>query len=128
MSQQSPPPIPYKKLKNLQERKIEFDRIRAKFTDRIPIVCERAPKSKLPTTSKIKYLIPQDLTLGQFLFVIRKQIALPAHQAIFIIVGGNILTSSSSLSDVYSKYKDKDDGFLYITYTGENTFGDYTTS
>lgn len=115
--------LPYKKAKTLLERKEEFTRIRGKFADRIPIVCERAQKSTLPTSAKIKYLLPKDLTLGQFLYVIRKQIALPSHQAIFIIVNGNILTTSSLLSDVYNKYKDKDDGFLYVTYTGENTFG-----
>jgi len=31
-----------------------------------------------------KYLVPADLTMGQFVYVIRKRIKLPADQAIFV--------------------------------------------
>ena len=34
----------------------------------------------------------------------------------------NIPPTSASLKDIYDEHKD-DDGFLYMTYAGENTFG-----
>ena len=31
-------------------------------------------------------------------------------------------TTGDNIANLYSKYKDED-GFLYVTYAGENTFG-----
>jgi GABA(A) receptor-associated protein len=47
-------------------------RIRAKYPDRIPVICEKALKSNLEDIDKKKYLVPSDLTVGQFVYVIRK--------------------------------------------------------
>lgn len=118
------PPLPYKRQLSHAERKAECARVLKKFPDRIPVVCERSPKSTtaLPFSAKIKYLIPRDLTLAQFIYIIRKQTNMPAEQAIFMVVNGKIMTGASMMSAIYEKYCDPD-GFLYITYTGENTFG-----
>lgn len=68
-------------------------------------------------------MVPADLTVGQFVYVIRKRIKLSPEKAIFIFVSGNVLPPTASLmSTVYEEHKDED-GFLYITYSGENTFG-----
>jgi GABA(A) receptor-associated protein len=97
-------------------------RIRSKYPDRVPIICEKAPKSGVPDIDKKKYLVPSDLTVGQFVYVIRKRIKLPAEQAIFIFVNGHIPSNASLLSAIYDEHADHD-GFLYITYSGESTFG-----
>ena len=76
----------------------------------------------MPVIDKVKYLVPSDLTVGQFQFVIRKRIKLKPEQAIFLFAGGTIPPASSSLAMVYAEHKDKD-GFLYMQYSGENTFG-----
>ena len=67
-------------------------------------------------------MVPSDLTVGQFQFVIRKRIRLTPEKAIFLFAGGNIPPTSASLAMVYAEHKDKD-GFLYIAYSGESTFG-----
>ena len=56
------------------------------------------------------------------MYVIRKRLRLPSEKAIFIFIGGVIPPSSQLLADVYEFYRDYD-GFLYITYSTENTFG-----
>jgi GABA(A) receptor-associated protein len=105
------------------ERKAESEKIIAKYPDRIPIICEKNQKSKTtPEIDKTKYLVPFDLTVGQFMYVIRKRIKLPPEQGIFLFINGYIPASSHMLNDLYYLYKD-DDGFLYITYSSENTFG-----
>ena len=105
------------------DRKAESDKIIAKYPDRIPIICEKNQKSKnTPEIDKNKYLVPFDLTVGQFMYVIRKRIKLAPEQGIFLFMNGYIPASSSMLNDLYYLYKD-DDGFLYITYSSENTFG-----
>lgn len=108
-----------------QERLDESTRIMNKYPDRLPIICEKSINKKhsdLPPLDKSKYLVPNDLTISQFLYVIRKRMKLPAEKAIFLFVGDTIPSCSTPLAQIYQKYRD-DDGFLYITYTGENIFG-----
>lgn len=108
-------------------RQSESKRIKEKYPDRIPIICERAEGSTLPEIDKKKFLVPCDLSVGQFVYVIRKRIQLTAEQAIFIFVNNTIPPTANIMSEVYETHKD-DDGFLYVTYTGENTFGNITDS
>ena len=42
--------------------------------------------------------------------------------AIFIYINNIIPNSNAKLQDLYNNNKDQD-GFLYIKYSGENTFG-----
>jgi hypothetical protein len=111
-----------------------------------------------------RYLVPADLTIGQFVYVIRKHIKLSSEKAIFIFVK-NVLPptctskvskrfelcsvisyciwsvllalcmffllltpsfvwlAAAMMSSIYEEHKDED-GFLYFTYSGENTHGD----
>jgi len=105
-----------------EKRKDEAARIRAKYPDRIPVIVERAEKTDIADIDKKKYLLPSDLTVGQFVFVIRKRIKLSAEKAIFIFVKNVLPPTSQCISAVYEEQKDED-GFLYITYSGESTFG-----
>ena len=115
----------FKTLYTFESRFEESKRIKDKYPDRIPIICEKIDNKKndeLPTIDKIKYLVPTNLTISQFLFVIRRKMQLPAEKAIFLFVGNTIPSSSVFISNIYSQHKDLD-GFLYITYSGENVFG-----
>ena len=63
----------------------------------------------------------KDLTVGQFIYVIRKKIKLSPDKAIFVYVNSVLPASSASMHEIHAVYKD-DDGFLYLTYSGENSF------
>ena len=94
-----------------------------KYPDRVPVVLERDPKCRLPDIDKKKYLVPVDYTVGQFVYTIRNRINLKKSLAMFVLVD-NILPSTSELmSHLYQRLKNEHDMLLYITYTGENTFG-----
>ncbi len=69
-----------------------------------------------------KYLVPADLCYGQFLHVIRKRLKLQPDQAIFLFCCNHLPPASMLLSQVYKQYADED-GFLYIQYASESTFG-----
>jgi GABA(A) receptor-associated protein len=103
-----------------------------------------------------RYLVPADLTVGQFIYVVRKRIKLSPEKAIFVFVKNTLpptgiywtnvavnsplpifhlharfalfsllccyFDSASLMSAIYEENKDED-GFLYMTYSGENTFG-----
>lgn len=105
-----------------EKRKNEAERILAKYPDRIPVICERAEKSDIPDIDKKKYLVPCDLTVGQFVYVIRRRIKLSPEKAIFIFVNNVLPPTAALMSSVYEEHK-SDDNFLYVTYSGENSFG-----
>ena len=112
----------FKEEHSFEKRQQEAARIRAKYSDRIPVICEKAEKTDIPEIDKKKYLVPSDLTVGQFVYVIRKRLKLPPQKAIFIFVNNVLPTTDALMSALYEEQKDQD-GFLYITYSGENTFG-----
>ncbi|XP_025031445.1 microtubule-associated proteins 1A/1B light chain 3C-like [Python bivittatus] len=78
----------------------------------------------LPALNKIKFLVPQDFTMGQFVTIIRNRMALGSTQAFYFLVDGNhsLVNMSSTMAEVYTTYKDED-GFLYITYASQEMFG-----
>lgn len=107
------------------ERLAESKRILEKYPDRIPVIVEKSENSNkdIPDIDKSKYLVPNDLTIGQFLYVIRKRINIPPTKALFIFTeNGTIPPASSLMTAIYQSHKGRD-GFLMLQYCGENTFG-----
>lgn len=108
---------------SLETRIAESGRICSKYKDRIPIiVCVYEKDIEKLKLDKTKYLTPFDLTVGQFIYIIRKRVKIESEDAIFIFFNNLLIPNSSSISSVYKDNKD-DDGFLYATISLENTFG-----
>eukprot|EP00347_Sterkiella_histriomuscorum_P018450 403345467 len=108
---------------DLEMRKREADKIREKYPDRIPVICEKSGTSRLPDIDKTKYLVPNDLTSYHFNYIIRKRIKLPEKESLYFFVNGKYLLKGDTLmAHAYEQKKDAD-GFLYITYTEESTLG-----
>lgn len=104
-------------------RTAQADRIRDKYPDRIPVIVERSSKSSnIADVGNRKYLVPGDLSVGQFVYVLRKRIKLGPESAMFIFVGNTLPSPTASMASLYDDKKDSD-GFLYVKYSGENTFG-----
>ena len=110
---------------DVNQRRENCNKIRNQFPDKIPIICEKDPKCKsLKDIDKTKYLVPNDLTVSQFSFMIRKRIEIQQEEAFFLLVNGKTsITGDSNLSDIYERHADKEDGFLYIAYSSELTWG-----
>lgn len=125
VSLQKKPNMGFKDEHTLDHRKDESSRMRQRHHDRIPVVVQRAMgETTLPDVDKKKYLVPVDMTVGQFMHVLRKRVDLPPEIAIFLFVGftNDLPSTQSLLSALDEKYRDED-GFLYLTYQGESTFG-----
>lgn len=105
-----------------EKRKDESSRIRIKYPDRIPTIVEAAEGSDIVKIDKNKFLVPGDLTMGQFMYIIRKRIKLEPDEALFVFVNNTLPPTSELLSQIYKQHVSKC-GFLYITYTSESTFG-----
>jgi len=114
----------FKSTHTLIDRICETQKVLTKYPDKIPIICEKSNNASLdlPDLDKKKYLVPIDMTIGQFVYIIRKRLKLPPEKAIFLFINGMIPPTSSFLTEIYHYAKDED-GFLYITYAAENTFG-----
>ena len=107
-----------------EQRLHEATRILQKYPTRIPIIIEKLPSSKeLPDINKRKYLVPRDLTLGQFMYVIRKRLKpMSSDQGLYLFVNNKLYANSQLLAEIYNKEK-HEDNFLYMVYAAENTFG-----
>ena len=67
----------FKKKYSFSHRQNESYSIQLKYTDRIPVICEKSHEkdTSIPNIDKNKYLVPSELTVGQlFAYVIRKSI------------------------------------------------------
>lgn len=112
----------FKKLHAFDKRKEEARRIKIKYPNRLPIIVETAKRCDLAPLDNKKYLVPSDLTVGQFVYVIRERIKLEDEKAIFIFINNTLPPTAALMSQIYKEQADPD-GFLYVTYSGESTFG-----
>jgi len=106
----------------LEKRQTESSRILEKYDNRVPVIVSKARNSKLNDIDKKKFIVPSDLTVGQFIYVIRKRISLKPCEGLFLFINNALPPTSSTMGTIYSNNKNED-GFLYIQYEGENTFG-----
>jgi GABA(A) receptor-associated protein len=124
--------IPYKTKSSIEDRIKESDKIRQKYPDRVPVIV--TPMGSIKPIDKAKFLIPGDLTVSHLQGVIRKRVALTQEEAMWIFVIGKdgrevIPPTSVTVASLYKEHVednkgDKEwDGFLYVLYSGENTFG-----
>ena len=74
--------------RDVNARRQNCEKIRQQFPDKIPIICEKDPKSNIRDIDKTKYLVPNDLTVSQFSFMIRKRIEIKQEEAFFLLVNG----------------------------------------
>ena len=112
----------FKKSFSFEKRRNESTRILLKYPNRIPIICERSRDSNIAKIDRNKYLVPSNLNIGQFLYIIRKRIKLSPESSLFIFINNSLPSTSKLIKNLYENEKD-DDGFMYILYKEESTFG-----
>nr|XP_020744922.1 gamma-aminobutyric acid receptor-associated protein-like 1 [Odocoileus virginianus texanus] len=86
------------------------------------VIVEKAPKARVPDLDKRKYLVPSDLTVGQFYFLIRKRIHLRPEDALFFFVNNTIPPTSATMGQLYED-NHEEDYFLYVAYSDESVYG-----
>lgn len=71
------------------------------FSSLNQVIVEKAPKASIGDLDKKKYLVPSDLTVGQFYFLIRKRIHLRPEDALFFFVSNVIPPTSATMGSLY---------------------------
>ena len=113
----------YRKNVSFDERKLKASMILKQHSDRIPVVVECSEQLQaVHPLKKNKFIVPFELTLAQFIFVIRKHMKLDPSYAIFVFINNKLHPSTSIMGDLYASQKDED-GFMYLDVFQESTFG-----
>lgn len=98
--------------------------IRAQFPDRIPVRCSigKLPGSLPRNLDKRQYLVPRELTIGEFAYTLRKYMNLNKSQSLLLYVKNELPAIMTTFDELDKRYNNGQ-GVLDITYCGENTFG-----
>ena len=107
---------------NPSQANYEFNRLRTKYPDRIPVIIE----SELLT--KNKFLVPLDLHVSQLQFVVRKKLKkVYENESIFLFFRKGkkslLKPSHQTIENIFNECVPNLDGFLYVDLQKENTFG-----
>lgn len=130
-----------------EKRAAEAHKIRAKYPNRIPVICERAPRCDLPEIDKKKFLVPMNMMVGEFKYIVHKHInqcaasmqssdsiralsnvgpsvvpPITYEKTIYLFVNNSAPKAGALMQEVYEEHV-AEDGFLYIEYSAENTLG-----
>jgi GABA(A) receptor-associated protein len=115
----------YKKSTSLEEQKSY--KMTVTYPDRVPVIVEMSPSSAnyhsyIAASHKIKYLVPYDLTMGQFIKILRDKIKIEPSTALFFFINNKIFPITTPVGNIYKEQVDED-GFLYLEFCEESTFG-----
>lgn len=108
------------------EKRISLARkIAQEYPDRIPVIIR--PAKGAPPINKVKFLVPDDKPVAWFIGEIRKHIQVTPQEALFVFIekadNSTILPPPvATMTYLFRQYSHAD-GFLYMRYALENTFG-----
>lgn len=116
-----------KTFSDAKKRAEESARMLKEHPDYVPVIIERAKSSRdMETMSKHKFLVKSVRTVAEFMMTVRKNLTIDETTAIYLhTTEGSILSSQENMATLYEREKDED-GFLYVVYSKENTFGGST--
>lgn len=111
----------FKKKYTESERLTQTTKVISKFQDRVPVFVECQDFELV----KNKYLVPRDITCGQFIYILRKNLKeIKPDTALFMFFGGGIIApSGETIGNVYDYNMDPEDHFLYCRVKKESVFG-----
>ena len=108
----------------IDDKLTEGQKIIIKYPNKIPIIINKFKyENDLQDINKTKYIVPNDMTFTNLIYIIRKKININSEKSIFITTNGKLCKSNSTLGELYDKYKNMNDHLLYFEYSSENTFG-----
>jgi len=114
----------FKKNNSLSERINKFTNLKKKYPNIVPIIIDNYNTDRNNELTKNKFLISKNERFYVLIMIVRKYLNLENQKskALFFYINNKLINQNELINNIYEKYKDED-GFLYITYAYENTFG-----
>lgn len=116
----------FKDGKTAKQRQSVARRLRDTYPDRVPVIVQPAPGAALALTRE-KFLAPADVTMGRFLREVRRAVRdePDCDKAMYLLVGeAQVLApAGATAAEVHARYRDAEDGMVYMQVALENTFG-----
>lgn len=112
----------------LETRKKEYKRVTTskKGKGRVPVICQPQKNSKFDkeNVKTLKFCCNRDLQYGRLQYLIRNRLpeTVKPSEAIYLMVNNKIPIMCEKVFETHDREKSPD-GFLYVTYCAENTFG-----
>ncbi|TQD96888.1 hypothetical protein C1H46_017493, partial [Malus baccata] len=80
---------------------------------------ERYSWTDLPKMEKKKFIIPRDMSVGQFIHILSSMLHLIPGKALFVFLKNTLPQTANRLDSIYETYKE-DDGFLDVLQQRKN--------
>lgn len=97
----------------------DLKRIKMKYPDRVAVIVQCKDKNPKHLLDKYKYIIPNDMCVAQFSYIIRQRLRLLPSEALFIFLENGILPPSNQTIASIPREED----FVHLFYAFEKTFG-----
>lgn len=114
----------FKKEYTFEQRKDDTDKVMQKYKNRVPVYLYKGKFNRtMEEYEKKKFLVSEDMKFYVFTDTIRNTYKIDKNQSIYYMINDKVMIEmTSTLGMLYRRYKD-DDGYLYLSYYGENVFG-----
>lgn len=106
----------------------KLHKILKKYPDKIPVYIELSKQlskelaEQSSDTFKRKYLLPNNITIAQFLYICRKNIKLRSEKGLYIFFNNKLYSTNELMSKIY-ECEQNEYGVLIASLEIENTFG-----
>lgn len=106
------------------ERVQKSNKLLQEFPNNVPVIIERYPRETLlPRIQNRQFLVPKEVTVAYLINILKSRLGRYSRHSIWLYAGNTVLQCRfSTIAEIYNKYRSLD-GFLYLQYSGEETFG-----
>lgn len=102
---------------------IKAKNIREKYTDRVPVILVPVRNTISQDKKPLKFLVPKELSFGQFAATVRKHLNASTSGLYFFIGNSKSIPMSNTLMAVIDLEYSSSNDYLYIYYDVEASFG-----
>ena len=113
----------FKTGKSVEKRMEWSSRLLAAYPDKYPVIINRDPSGRV-RVSRQKFIVPGESSILSFTAEVRHHVAgLKGTETLYCFLDdGTTPLPSTPIHTLYAKSRDED-GFLYLTYTLEDAYG-----
>lgn len=116
----------FKERHSFAERAQDAAEVRTQQPNKVPVVIERFEGEKyLPLLDRCKFLVPDHITVAELMQIVRRRLHLHPDQSFFLLINEKSMVSNSTTMNVLYQQEADQDGFLYVVYTSQPSFGSY---